>query len=116
METAQVEKELSRIAAEAGDNVAKVKAEVKALKESNQKLVEENQGLAARFQQFEQNELTRMTGYSAPRKSIADQLSDSESFKALAGRESRSAHVRLDYSIKNLVNDGNSGDSGDNDV
>ena len=36
MDTETVTKELQRIAAEAGDNVAKVKAEVKALKESNQ--------------------------------------------------------------------------------
>ena len=106
MDTEQVQKELSRIAAEAGENVEKVQAEVKALKDSNAELVKENEGLAAKFQQFEQNALTTMApgGYSAPRKSIGEQLSESDGFRALVNRETKSAALNVNRTLKSVVN------------
>lgn len=115
MNAETVTKELERIANEARGSVESVQAEIKSLKEKNQTLVEQNEGLAARFQELEQNALTSMRGqrFATPRKSLAEQFRESDGFKSMVERESKSATIRVDQSLKNLVNDGASGDSGD---
>ena len=108
MQAEQIQKHLERIAEEAKGNVEKMNAEVTALKAANQDLIRKNESLAAKFQEFEQNALTRMTGtgYAAPRKSLGEQFAASDSFQAFVNREAKSATFTSNQTLKNLVNSG----------
>ncbi len=108
MNAEQVTKELERIADEAKGNIASVSEEVKALKAQNQELVEQNEGLAARFQEFEQRELTGMRGvhHAAPRKTLGDQFAESDGFQAMTEGSARNATFATKAYLKSVVNDG----------
>lgn len=106
----QVTKELERIATEARGSVESVQAEMKSLKEQNRQLVEKNEGLAARFAEFEQNALTTarpgMFGNNKVTKSLGEQFAASDSFKAFISREAKTATFATSSTVKNLVNAG----------
>jgi len=108
MNAEQVTKALERIATEAKGSVEKVSAEVAALKAANADLIEKSEGLAARFQEFEQNALCGMRSgiMTQRRKSLGAEFAESESFRSLVARESKNAAITKSSFLKNLVNDG----------
>ena len=115
MEAQQIQKHLERIAEEAKGNTEAMKSEVASLKAANQDLIEKHDGLRSMFLEFEQNELTRMSGrrHSAP-QSIAAQVAKSDGFSAFKSGDSRSFRIRLETSIdavKNLTSTQNSPNS-----
>ena len=110
----QVTTELSRIAAEARGSVESVQTEMKSLREQNRELVEKNESLAARFQEFEQTALTTARpgtfGRSKVTKSLGEQFAASDSFQAFVNREAKTATFTSNATLKSLVNIG-AGDS-----
>ena len=105
-----VQAELKRISDSAKGNLEAVSAEVKSLKAQNADLIQKHEGLASMFREFEQATLTTATGgqlrTARAKKSLAEQFSGSDSFKAFLGRETKSASFATDRTLKALVNEG----------
>ena len=76
-----------------------VRDEVKSLAEKHADLVKESQGLAAKFQEFEQNALTSMKSGGKPDESMGQTFLKSDRVQAFLKGEAKSAKVEVKNTI-----------------